>query len=414
MQIVKDGHVTSPQGFSASGITAGLKKSGKPDMALIFSEAPCVAAGAFTQNAFAAAPVNYCRMVNRNPIHHGVIVNSGIANACTGDQGEEDAIKMAIMTARAVSGKEEFKYDESQFYVSSTGRIGPFLPMDVIDKGITQASKALDENGGLKAAEAIMTTDTVPKYLAAEIEIGGKKVIIGGISKGAGMINPEMKGKYATMLAYLTTDACVEKEFLQYCLDMTLDASFNRITVDGDTSTNDTYLAFANGLAGNQMLTYEDRNSEAGMKFLEAMKTVSSELARKMVLDGEGATRFVEIHVKGAESDKEAKKCAEAIANSALCKTAWFGGDPNWGRIIDAAGYSGVKINVSETQLFYNSLLVFSGGLDAGVSEEEQYNEINRDEFTITLDLKTGGGEYVVWTCDLSYDYVKINAEYHT
>ena len=414
MKVLENGSVTSPKGFKAAGVTAGLKKSGNPDMALIFSETPCMAAGAFTQNAFAAAPVNYCRMVNLNPFHHGVIINSGIANACTGDQGEEDAIKMAIMTARAVSGKENFKYDESQFYVSSTGRIGPFLPMDVIEAGIQNAANSLNEDGGIDAATAIMTTDTVPKYMAVEVEIGGKTVTIGGTTKGAGMINPEMKGKYATMLAYLTTDAAVEKEFLQWCLDMTLDYSFNRITVDGDTSTNDTYLAFANGLAENPVLTFENRESDDAQKFLVAMRHLSAELARKMVLDGEGATRFVEILVKGAKGKAQAKKCAEAIANSLLCKTAWFGADPNWGRIIDTAGYSGVEINTRKTQLFYNDLKVFDGGLDAGIPEEEQYEQINRDSFVITLDLHVADGEYTVWTCDLSYDYVKINAEYHT
>ncbi len=414
MKILENGSVTSPQGFKAAGVTAGLKQSGKADLAMVFSETECVAAGAFTQNAFAAAPVNFCRVVLKNPIHHGVVINSGIANACTGDQGEEDAIKMAIATAKAVSGDDEFKYDESQFFVSSTGRIGPFLPMDIVEPGIINAAKNLSEDAGITAAEAIMTTDTVPKYMAVEVEIGGKTVTIGGMTKGSGMINPEMKGKYATMLAYLTTDAKVEKEFLQWCLDMTLDHSFNRITVDGDTSTNDTYLAFANGLADNEILTFDNRVSEEATTFLEAMRHLSAELARKMVMDGEGATKFVEIVVKGAESRDDAKICAEVIANSLLCKTAWFGGDPNWGRIIDTAGYSGVRINTRKTELFYNDLRVFAGGLDAGVAEQDQFNEINQDSFVITLDLHVDNGEYTVWTCDLSYDYVKINAEYHT
>ena len=410
MKILENGSVTSAAGFSACGITAGLKQSGKPDMALIFSETPCVAAAAFTQNAFAAAPVNLGRATSNNAVHHGVIVNSGIANACTGDQGEVDAVKMIEMTADAIGG--DFK--AQHFFVSSTGRIGPFLPMDIIEKGIKSAASALTEDGGLEAAQAIMTTDLVPKFLGVEVEIDGKLVTVGGISKGSGMINPQMKGKYATMLAYLTSDVKIEKELLQYFLDMTLDESFNRITVDGDTSTNDTYLAFANGLADNAELKFDDKESPDAQKFFEALKYVSAELARKMVLDGEGVTRFVEITVKNAKNKAEAKTCAETIANSLLCKTAWFGGDPNWGRIIDAAGYSGIEINVSKTELFYNDLMVFAGGLDAGVSEQDQFDQINRPSFKIILDVKSGEGIYTVWTGDLSYDYVKINAEYHT
>jgi len=410
MKILENGSVTSAAGFVASGITAGLKQSGKPDMALIFSETPCVAAAAFTQNAFAAAPVNLGRATSNNPIHHGVIVNSGVANACTGDQGEIDAVKMIELTADSIEGN----FKAQHFFVSSTGRIGPFLPMDIIEKGIKSATSALSPDGGLEAAQAIMTTDLVPKFIGVEIEIGGKLVTIGGISKGSGMINPQMKGKYATMLAYLTTDVKIEKELLQYFLDMTLDESFNRITVDGDTSTNDTYLAFANGLAGNGELKFEDKESPEAQKFFNALKYVAAELARKMVLDGEGVTRFVEIIVKNAKSKAEAKTCAETIANSLLCKTAWFGGDPNWGRIIDAAGYSGIEINVPKTELYYNDLLVFAGGLDAGVSEQDQFDQINRPSFKIILDVKSGNDEYTVWTGDLSYDYVKINAEYHT
>jgi glutamate N-acetyltransferase/amino-acid N-acetyltransferase len=410
MKILENGSVTSPKGFNACGITAGLKQSGKPDMALIFSETPCVAAAAFTQNAFAAAPVNLGRATRNNPTHHGVIVNSGIANACTGDQGEIDAIKMIEMTAEAINGE----FHAHQFFVSSTGRIGPFLPMEKIEQGIKLAATSLKSDGGLEAAQAIMTTDLVPKFIGVEIEIGGQTITIGGISKGSGMINPQMKGKYATMLAYLTTDAKIEKELLQYFLDMTLDESFNRITVDGDTSTNDTYLAFANGLADNTLLKFDDKESPDALKFFKALKYVAAELARKMVLDGEGVTRFVEITVKNAKSKSEAKTCAETIANSLLCKTAWFGGDPNWGRIIDAAGYSGIEINVEETKLYYNDLMVFAGGLDAGVPEEEQFNQINRPEFKITLDVHIGQANYTVWTGDLSYDYVKINAEYHT
>ncbi|MGL4854779.1 MAG: bifunctional glutamate N-acetyltransferase/amino-acid acetyltransferase ArgJ, partial [Lentisphaeria bacterium] len=329
MKFIEEGSVTSPKGFQASGIIAGLKRSGLEDMALLFSETPCVAAAAFTQNLFAAAPVNYSRAIMDAKFHHGVLINSGVANACTGEQGEKDAVEMADLIANELSD-EDVVYSRENFFICSTGRIGPFLPMNLIASGVKSAVDSMTFDGGIKAAKAIMTTDTVPKYLAVEFEIDGKIVTIGGMTKGAGMINPQMKGKYATMLAYLTTDACVEKDFLQWCLDMTLDVSFNRITVDGDTSTNDSYFAFANGLAENTIIKFEERNSPQAQKFLAAMKLISGELARKMVLDGEGATRFVEIVVKGGASREDAKRCAEAIANSALCKTAWFGGDPNW------------------------------------------------------------------------------------
>lgn len=408
------GSVTSPQGFEAAAITAGIKQSGNADMTLIFSQAPCVAAGAFTQNKFTAAPVLQCLEVIDHAQHQAVIINSGVANACTGQQGFNDALTMAAETATALSATGKATLKPEEVFVSSTGRIGVFLPMDKISAGIKLAVDGLSEEAGEDAARGIMTTDTVPKFIATSFELNGQKVTIGGITKGAGMINPNMKAKHGTMLAYLTTDAAVDKAFLQYALNETLDASFNRITVDGDTSTNDTYLALANGLAGNETLTMADIDSEAAQTFVAAMKAVSAELARQMVLDGEGATKFVEIEVVGAVNNAEARLAAEAIANSLLCKTAWFGADPNWGRILDAAGYSGADLNPNAVNLWYNGLPVVKDGFDAGEPEDKLANILRLPEFALKLDLAMGEGVYTAWTCDLSYEYVKINADYHT
>ena len=408
-RVIDGGHCTTPAGFRAAGIVAGLKRSGAPDMALLVSDTPAVAAGAFTQNSFAAAPV----LLDKETLHRGrpvraVLVNSGCANACTGDLGMENARKMAAQAA------ETLGVASHEVLVSSTGRIGVHLPMEKITAGTKAAAAALSATGGADAARAIMTTDTRPKHIAVALTVGGREVRIGGMSKGAGMIAPHLKplkALHATMLAYVTTDAAVTPGFLQSCLDASLDASFNRITVDGDTSTNDTFIALASGAAGNEPLANGGPDAAA---FREAFCFVVAHLAKEMVLDGEGVTRFVELVVSGAKDDAQARKCAEAIANSLLVKTAWFGADPNWGRILCAARYSGVEINTAKTTLDYGDTPIVRNGMDAGVPEAEQAKAINKREFQIRLDLGAGSGTFTIWTCDLSYEYVKINADYHT
>jgi len=409
VQIVENGSITSPRGYQAAGIVAGLKKSGAPDMALILSDRPATAAGAFTINRGAAAPVAQCReILAAGKPARAVVINSGNANAWTGPRGLEDAHTMAAKTAEALGVSAD------EVFVSSTGRIGVPMPMATILKGIDLGASALSPDGGRIAAEAIMTTDTRPKSVAVAVDIGGTTVTIGGMVKGAGMIAPMMLVQpkdQATMLAYLTTDAAVDRAFLEQCLAGSLDQSFNRITVDGDMSTNDTVIVLANGAAGNPVIGADSADAGA---FAEAFNHVMSYLAREIVLDGEGVTRFVELSVTGAKDDVEARRCADAIANSLLCKTAWFGADPNWGRILDAAGYAGVDMEPSRVNLDYEGLPIVRNGMDAGTPESDQVKAISKREFCIDLDLGVGDGQFTVWTCDITYEYVKINADYHT
>lgn len=287
------------------------------------------------------------------------------------------------------------------------------MPMPVIQNGIQMAVRALSSEGGKDAAKAIMTTDTRAKHLAVSCEIGGKTIHLGGMTKGSGMIAPQMLPcpPQATMLAYLTTDAVIEQAALHACLADCLDQSFNRIIVDGDTSTNDTFIALASNLAGNPVII---KGTEDCRKFCLAFRQVAGALAREMVLDGEGVTHFVELQVHGTESDADARRVAEAIARSPLCKTAWFGGDPNWGRILAAAGYSGVQFNPDEVDLDYEDIPIVRGGRDAGTPESEQVQTLKGREIHINLKLGPGQGAFTIWTCDLSYEYVKINADYHT
>lgn len=409
-QVLDGGGVATPAGFQAAGVVAGLKRSGAPDMALLHSTVPATVAGAFTTNAFAAAPVRYDQhILDGGGTARAVIVNSGNANACTGGQGDRDARATAECVAQLLG------VAPGEVLVSSTGRIGVPMPMPVVLNGarLAVAALAAGDAAGARAAQAIMTTDTRPKSLAVELVLGGRTVRIGGMAKGAGMIAPAMKQQppQATMLAYVATDAAVSRAALDRCVGQALDQSFNRITVDGDTSTNDTLLAFANGCAGNPVL---ETDSPEFPEFFAAFAFVLAHLAREMVLDGEGVTRFVELNVTGAASDAEARTCAEAIANSALCKTAWFGADPNWGRILCAAGYSGAALDAARVRLDYEGVPVVRGGMDAGTPEKQLVEAISRREFRIDLDLGVGPGAFTVWTCDLTYEYVKINADYHT
>ena len=404
--IIKNGGLTTPAGFQAAGITAGLKKSGNKDMALIYSETPANCAAAFTTSLFPAAPVLLAKK-NLETVtqSRAVIVNSGIANACTGDQGYKDAEKMAQLTAEFLNVTPE------EVFVSSTGRIGTNLPMGIIENGIKLAVEALSPDGGSDAAAAIMTTDTRPKEIAVSLEIDGKTIHIGGIAKGAGMINPLMKVPHATMLSYITTDAEIDQKYLAQLLHEEVACSFNRVTVDGDMSTNDTVIIMANGQAANAPLTRDSKDAE---KFTAALRHIMQYLAKAIVYDAEGATKFVTVKVTNAKSTKDAELCADAIANSLLCKTAWFGGDPNWGRVLAAAGYSGASFDAQKVDLQYDDKPVVISGEDAGTPESELEEILKQDEFTLTLNLNDGSCCYEMWTSDISYEYVKINAEYHT
>ncbi len=401
--------VTYPAGYRAAGVKAGIKASGREDVCVIVSDRPAAVAGAFTANRFAASSVHYdCGIVNAGHPVRAIVINSGNANASTGEIGAADTRATAEFAA------EKLGIAAEQVLVSSTGRIGIPLPMDRIRNGVADALGRLSPDGGADALKAIMTTDTRPKWEHSELTACGKTVRVGGMAKGAGMIAPNLRPAgppHATMLAYLTTDAAVEPAFLRHCLAACLDETFNRITVDGDCSTNDTFLALANGAAGNEPLTAEHPDAEG---FAAAFSRVAASLARQMVLDGEGATRFVEVVVAGARSSADARACAETIANSLLCKTAWFGGDPNWGRVIDAAGYSGADLNPGRVSLDYGTTPIVRNGIDAGTPEAEQAAAVRGDEVLVRLDLGIGDQTFTKWTCDLSYEYVRINAEYTT
>ena len=406
IKFIENGSVTSVPGFKASGITCGLKKSGNPDMALVFAEKPANFAGVFTSCVFAAAPVRVCqKKVRSSAAAQAFIINSGNANACTGTSGLANAEKMCALTAAGLNIAPE------SVLVASTGRIGVQMPMDIIEKGIKLAVSGLAADGGNQAAQAIMTTDTVPKAAAVSVEINGKTVTIGAICKGVGMIDPHMTvAPHATMICCITTDVKCDNALLEKLLADNADNSFNRITVDGDMSTNDTCVIFANGDSG---VTLEE-NSAAADIFKAALLALMQNLARKQVMDGEGATKFVAIEVDGAPDTESAKRLAEAVANSLLCKTAWFGCDPNWGRIVAALGYAGVKFDPDKVDVFYDDKIVVSKGGDAGTPEKELAAILENREVSVKVHLNQGNGEYWVWTSDISYEYVKINAEYHT
>ena len=402
---IDGGSVTSVPGFRAAGVTAGFKRSGAPDFAMIASDVPANFAGAFTSCTFAAAPVQVCRKrVLESEYLRAAAINSGNANACTGATGIANAERTCELVAVRLGVKSE------EVAVSSTGRIGVQMPMATIERGIDLAAAALSDKGGPTAAEAIMTTDTVPKSVALQLEIGGKTVTIGAMTKGAGMIDPAMTVPHATMLCYITTDVKADNALLRDMIGANVADSFNRITVDGDMSTNDTTIVMANGLSGIEL---KAGTPEAAL-FQEALLTVMQDLARRMVMDGEGATKFVTVKVVHSRSKENAKLCAEAVANSLLCKTAWFGGDPNWGRVVAALGYSGATFDPDKTDIYYDGMPVVRQGGDAGTPESALCGIVKQREFTVLVDQNEGDAEYWVWTSDISYEYVKINADYHT
>lgn len=405
LSFVEDGGVTSPKGFKAAGVCAGLKKSGKPDMALIVSEKPADFAGAFTSNLFPAAPVQLCReRVLAKGLARAIVANSGNANACTGLEGYKNAVKMAELTAAELSIPAE------QVLVASTGRIGVQLPMERIAAGVKAAAKALSPKGGAEATAAVMTTDTRPKEVAVSFSAGGRTVTIGGLCKGAGMIAPGMKVPHATMLCFIASDAAIRGDLLAELLEEAVEGSFNKIAVDNDMSTNDTVLVLANGCSGVEI----KRGGKEAATFKAALSLVAEQLARSIVLDGEGVTKFISVEVEGAASEEDAKLCARAIANSMLCKTAWFGCDPNWGRVLAAAGYSGAKFSPEGVSLDYDEFPVVRNGIDAGTPEEQLAEVLKRPEVSVKLNLGEGPASFSMWTGDISYEYVKINADYHT
>lgn len=400
MKIIKDGGITSPKGFLASGIYAGIKRTEKPDLSIIYSERDAVAAGVFTTNKIKAAPVLVTQRQIKKGIARGVIINSGNANACTGKQGMADAELMVELTASAISS------DPGKVFVASTGVIGEPMPMEKIRPAIKEAGARLSSDGGDNAAAAIMTTDTFLKKIAVRGKIGGKMVTVGGIAKGSGMICPDM----ATMLAFITTDAVTDRRTLSGLFKRAVEKSFNKITVDGDTSTNDMALCLANGMAGNSTLEGKELD-----RFQEMLDYVCYTLARMIVKDGEGATRLVEIRVKGARTSDEAEKTGFAVANSNLVKTALFAGDPNWGRIMAAIGYSGANIKEDKISISFDNVNLVRNGAGRGKDVEKKVAEVMRKrEYSITIDLNVGTSYATVLTSDLSYDYVKINVAYRS
>lgn len=397
-----DGWLTAPEGFVASGVKAGLKLSGNHDVAVVYSTVPAACGAVFTQNKMCAAPVLVSREVNKRPYAQAIAVNSGCANACTGRQGIDDARAMQAKTAALLGIEPE------AVFVCSTGVIGQFLPMDKLEAGLEAAVGALSKDGGEDCAKAIQTTDTFIKRAAYEAEIGGRLVRIAGIAKGAGMIHPNM----ATMLTYLTTDAAVKPELLKRAVKAAADQSFNMVVVDGDTSTNDTMIVLANGLAGNALIDSEEHPDYPA--FFALLVACASDLAKMIAHDGEGATKFLEVNVVGAATWADAKTAAMAIAKSPLVKTAFFGEDPNWGRIVCAAGYSGAAMDADKVNLEIGGIRLVESGMNCNVPGERLAPVMSQHDISMTIDLAAGEERATVWTCDFSYEYVKINGEYHT
>ncbi|GBG55951.1 arginine biosynthesis bifunctional protein ArgJ [Sporomusaceae bacterium FL31] len=396
-----NGTITAPKGFKAAGIKAGIKKSGKEDVAIIYSTVPAVAAGVFTLNTMAAAPVVVSRKVAEKGLASAVVVNSGCANACTGAQGLADAEAMAALTAELLGIKAE------EVFVASTGIIGVNLPMAKIKAGIQKAVTALSEEGGENASKAILTTDTFGKSCVYELSLSGVSVKIAGIAKGSGMIHPNM----ATMLGFITTDAAIAAPLLKQALTEVVNVSFNMISVDGDTSTNDMVTVLANGAAGNPLI---DSANDDYAAFTAALKQVCTELAKLVARDGEGASKFLEITVSGAANFADAKQAAMAIAKSPLVKTAFFGQDPNWGRIICAVGYSGAQVIPEKTTMAIGDITIVKQGMGTSYDEQALRAIMLEHDIKVSVDLGVGTTEATVWSCDFSYEYVKINGEYHT
>ncbi len=402
-KIVKGG-VVSAAGFRAAGVGAAIKYEGRNDVALVVADEPCVAAAVFTTNAVAAAPVLYDRKVIAGGVAQAILANSGCANACTGKAGLEDAKAAAKATAA------ELGIAAKHVLVASTGVIGRRLPMDRLVAGMKSAAASLGRTAahGLAAEKAVMTTDTKPKEACAVVMIDGKRVTVGGMSKGSGMIEPNM----ATMLGFITTDAAISGAMLKRALGLAIAKSFNRLVVDGDESTNDSVFVMASGKAGNAEIT---RGGAAFEAFRVALEAVCISLAKQMATDGEGATKFVTVTVRGARNEKDAARAARAVAKSPLAKTSWFGRDPNWGRVLAAVGYSGAAVCDTKAEVFYDKVWAYRKGKIADAAQLKKLADVmKKDAFEVVVDLHLGKGESRVYTCDFSLDYVHINADYTT
>ena len=407
MEIITGG-VTAAKGFLAAGVEAGIKYQNRKDMAMVYSKTPCRAAGVFTTNVVKAAPVLWDKEVVESEWEaQAIVVNSGIANACTGKLGYEYCRETAGAAADAL------EISPQSVLICSTGVIGMQLPMEKMTEGVRMLAKAIKpgEEAGTDAAKAIMTTDTRNKQVAVKVMIGGKEVTIGGMCKGSGMIHPNM----CTMLAFVTTDVNISKKLLQEALSADVQDTFNMVSVDGDTSTNDTLLVLANGQAGNPEITEKGADYDT---FVEALHYVNETLAKKIAGDGEGATALFEVKVIHADNKEDAKTLAKSVITSSLTKAALFGHDANWGRILCALGYSGAKFEPEAIELYLESsagkILIFKDGMAADYSEEEATRILSCSEVTALVDMKMGEAEATAWGCDLTYDYVKINADYRS
>lgn len=393
--------VTFAKGFTAAGVKAGIKKSGNLDVAVIYTKTQAVVAGTFTQNKVAAAPVYVSKEVVATGTAHAIVANAGCANACTGQQGLDDAHKMAQIAA------DELGVNADDVIVGSTGVIGVNLPMDKLEAGIKDAVANLSADGSGNAGRAIITTDTHSKSVTCEFELSGKTVRMGAIAKGSGMIRPNM----ATMLCYITTDIAIDQTLLQKAVSGCVEKSFNMISVDGDMSTNDMVIVLANGEANNAKITEENADYQI---FFDKLMMLCTELAKQIAADGEGASKFLTINVKGAKSFADAKTVGMAIANSSLVKTAFFGEDPNWGRVICAVGYSGADMVPEKTVVKFGGITIFANGTGATYDEKALAHVMKEKDIVIDIELNMGQEDATVWSCDLSYEYVKINGEYHT
>lgn len=407
MEHIKGG-VTAAKGFMAAGVEANVKYKNRKDMAMVYSQVPCKAAGVFTSNVVKAAPVVWDReKINTSPYIQAVVVNSGIANACTGRQG----YAYCQETADAAAGALQIPGD--CVLVASTGVIGMQLPMDKITAGVAALAGCLKDTqeAGTQAAEAIMTTDTISKQVAVQFEAGGKTVTVGGMSKGSGMIHPNM----CTMLGFVTTDIAISKELLQEALSADVVDTFNMISVDGDTSTNDTLVVLANGCAGNPEIT---EKNEDYLHFCQALHEVNETLAKMMAGDGEGATALFETKVIHAANKEDARTLAKSVICSSLTKAAIFGHDANWGRVLCALGYSGASFDPEAIELFFESsagrIQIYKDGQATDYSEEEATKILSCPVVTVVVDMKMGESQATAWGCDLTYDYVKINADYRS
>ena len=405
---VIDGGVTAPKGFLAASTAAGIKYKDRSDMAMIYSTVPCKAAGTFTTNVVKAAPVLYDKkIVTESKSVQAVVVNAGIANACTGEEG------MGYCAQTAKAAAETLGVAADGVLVASTGVIGMQLPIDKIAAGVKAMAPLLGDSleKGTEASKAIMTTDTKNKQVAVQIDMNGTTVTIGGMCKGSGMIHPNM----CTMLSFVTTDAAISKELLQEALSEDIKDTYNMISVDGDTSTNDTVLLLANGLAGNKEIT--EKNEDYAL-FCEALNYINETLAKKMAGDGEGCTALFEVKIVGAETKDQAKVLAKSVITSSLTKAAIFGHDANWGRILCAMGYSGAQFDPEKVDLFFESaaghMQIIKDGVAVDYSEEEATKILSEPEVTAIADIKMGDAQATAWGCDLTFDYVKINADYRS